>query len=377
MHTTFADICVVGAGLIGLSVALELRSRGLSVEVVDNNCHGSASSAAGGMLAPLSESGDLNEAVALGTASLQMYNAFLAQLRDITGETIQTLGIGTLRVPDNYSDSTPLIDTFNRQKVGPLDIKLIDGSAAREIEPLLSPLVSMAVYSADERQVDPVHLLEMCRSAAVASGIVISYGTCRILRDSSTGCEVETDTNSIACRTVVVCAGAWLPRLIGLPEKTLQPVKGQIGAIQQRGLMMSGVTIYQRSTYLIPRAFGRIVVGATEEPNSGFSIDLTDDAEQSLLTGARTLVPGIKNARLTDHWSGIRPVSFDGAPLLGPVAGRENILIAGGHGRNGVLLTPITGKIVSDFIIDGIPIPKSFDSNRLVNTLNQETACPN
>ena len=166
-------------------------------------------------------------------------------------------------------------------------------------------------------------------------------------------------------RDAVLAAGAWTPALgkwLGF-DIPVTPLRGQILALGPQSPAPFSHTIYTHGPYLVPRADGRIVAGATEEW-AGFAVATDDAAITGLRAEASALVPVLADWPLHSAWAGLRPVSADGLPLLGRVPGWDNVHVATGHGRNGILLTPITGALMADHLLHDASLPGAFDPAR-------------
>jgi glycine oxidase len=416
------EIAVVGGGVIGLSIAYRLATAGRAVTVLEASLPGQASGAAAGMLAPLAESNALPALAELGLPSLRQYPAFLAELADASGITIGLCGPGILRVAATDDEAVHLCATLSRpitplpQPLSPpgkgesevsipypnrllgkereaeptpapslkvretmFPVHLLTASEARAIEPALSPDVCLAIHSPAEKHVMPSILLQALRRACERAGVAIVNDSAHMLRTRADGWTVATESDEVYADILVVAAGAWtgaILRPLGI-DLPIVPLKGQICSVRFRPLSpdpspLQGkgrqigpeYTIYAHNTYIVPRPTGEIVIGATEEPESGFSLASTEEAVRGLRERAARVLPALAGAALESARVGFRPASPDRLPMIGKLPGCENGYIASGHGRNGILLTPITADIVRDMIVDGIRPPASVDPAR-------------
>ncbi|HZT51315.1 MAG TPA: FAD-dependent oxidoreductase, partial [Stellaceae bacterium] len=169
-----------------------------------------------------------------------------------------------------------------------------------------------------------------------------------------------------AADVVVVAAGAWSGQIAGLPLKLpVRPVKGQMLALRMDAAApLLRHVIWAPKAYLVPRGDGRLIVGATTEER-GFDERLTAGGVLALLEGAWRALPGIEELPIDEMWVGFRPGSRDDAPMLGP-CGAEGLVVATGHHRNGILLTPVTAEVVARFVLEGVldPVARPFSSDR-------------
>jgi glycine oxidase len=351
-----ADVAIVGGGIIGLSLAWRLAAEGASVVVLERGqVGGQATGAAAGMLGPLAETSGPSRFVELGLASLRIYPEVVAALREETGMDAELHGPGMLRVAFDDVEAAALERAWCRQKDAGLPLEWLDGMEARRVEPALSPAVSAAVLSVAERHVEPRRLARAFALAAVRRGVAIGEGT------PVTGFETRRSRvtallaggDRIACGALVLAGGAWVAESAAHLGSTLPvfPVRGQILALACTPPPIRH-TIYARSGYLVPKADGRVVVGATED-DAGFDTRPTAAGMVTLLGMASTLVPSLASAPFESAWAGLRPASRDRMPLLGPLPGWENVTVAAGHFRNGILLAPITATCLAPWILYG------------------------
>jgi glycine oxidase len=332
IHTTSAsgfDVAVIGGGVIGLSVAWRARARGLSVVVLDRGeLGGGTTRVAAGMLAPASEA-DAQERslLALGLESARIWGAFADELRDVSGVDVGLRTQGTLAVARDGDEKAALERELGlRERLG-LRARRLLPSAARALEPALAPSIRLAVEFPDDHSVDPRALAVALAAACDRAGVVLRPGT-----------EV-TRLSDVDAAQVVLAAGPWSAGLARLP---IRPVKGQ--TIRLRGAALMERTLRFEGGYLVPRADGRIVLGATEEER-GFDTTMTALAVHDLLRDAAELVPGILECEIEELVAGLRPGTPDNAPLIGRLD--ERVVVATGHHRNGVLLAPVTARIVA------------------------------
>lgn len=361
------DFLILGGGVIGLSIAFHLSRQSASVTVLDAGEPGQASSAAAGMLAPLAETAEPGPFLDLALDSLRRYPAFVAALRDVGGQDLHIEGPGMLRVARTDEEEAALCRALAWQPALGLPLHRITGAEARRLEPGLSPGVQAAVLSPSEKHVEPRRLLAALDAACRAQGV-------EILSDHpATGLETaRSRTHAILSGpdrhtfgTLVLTAGAWncaLRQRLGF-DVPVTPLRGQILALGPQSPAPISHTIYTHGAYLVPRADGRIVAGATEEW-AGFTAETDDAAVSKLRSEAFALIPALAAWPLHSAWAGLRPVSADGLPLLGRVSGWDNVHVATGHGRNGILLSPVTGALMADHLLHDAPLPAAFDPAR-------------
>lgn len=356
------DALVVGGGVIGLAVAWRVASAGLAVTVVDDARRERASWAAAGMLAPVTEVHYGEEPLLeLNLRSAAQYPTFVARVEAASGMTVGYRPCGTLVVAGDVDDNAVLEDMFLYQRRLGLAVTRLRARDCRACEPALSTGVRGGILAEDDHQVDNRRLEEALRRAARRVGVELIAG--RVTELVSKGGRVDGvrlgDGTTFQAGTVVLAAGCWSGHLGGVPEGLLPPVrplKGQILRLRTDpaaplvGRTVRGL-VRGTSVYLVPRSDGEVVVGATVE-EQGFDATVTAGAVHELLRAARELVPGVDEAALAECWAGLRPASPDNAPLLGP-SRLDGLILVTGHGRNGILLTPVTADGIAEVVTTG------------------------
>ncbi|MER7581078.1 glycine oxidase ThiO [Kitasatospora sp. NPDC097691] len=359
-----ADVLVIGGGIIGLAVAWRASRRGLRTVVVDPSPGGGAGLVAAGMLAPVTELQYGEEPLLrLGMASNERYGDFAAELTEASGG--QDTGYrrcGTVAVALDSDDREELreLHAFH-QRLG-LDSTWLTGREARKLEPMLAPGVRGGLHVADDHQVDGRRMLTALLLAGERAGVVVRRAEAVELlveEGRAVGARLSTD-ETVTAEQVVLAAGPHSHRLAGLPEGVLpaiRPVKGQVLRLRVpaafRPFLSRNVraVVRGRHIYLVPRENGELVIGATTE-EQGYDTTVTAGGVYELLRDAHELVPGITELPLAETSAGLRPGSPDNAPLLGPTA-LPGLVAATGHYRNGVLLTPVTADLLSEYLATG------------------------
>ncbi len=345
------DAIVIGAGIIGLSLAIELNKQGLRVLVVEKGEPGrEASWAAGGMLCDFSPEmpPELRE---LATASAAMYPEFVRELEVESGLKIDLRSVGTLvlsRVESGLRSTT----TQAYALPGPL----------AELEPALRirsetelPLLPLLVR---ERCVDPRHVTAAAIATARRRGIDFSSSDQVLAVEVANGkaCGVRTSKTQFAASMIVNCAGAWAGQ-IGPHAFPTRPVKGQMLCVAmpekefvRHVVRTVGLT---QDVYLIPRSDGRMTIGATAE-EAGFDKQTVPETIQELRQAAIDLVPKLADARILEAWAGLRPGTPDKLPILGATP-TPGYFVATGHFRDGILLAPVTARVMGQVIAGETP----------------------
>ncbi|GAA3734251.1 glycine oxidase [Spinactinospora alkalitolerans] len=360
------DVVVVGAGLIGLVTAWRAAQRGLRVSVVAPEPHAAASGVAAGMLTPATEAAFGEEALMrFGIHSRDRYPGFIAELESESGRDAGYRAEGTLQVAFDTDDLARLTELMELQ--GRLGVKAqrLTGRECRRLEPMLAPSVRGGVLAPEDHSVDPRRLMAALRAAALHRGaelvtdrvteVVVSGGAALGVRLSG--------GDRLDAGQVVLAAGTWTPGIGGVPADVLpplRPVKGQLLRLRtpegEEPIVTRTVRGLVRGTpvYLVPRADGEIVLGATQE-ETGYDTRLTVGGVWEVLRDARELVPGVSELEIAETCVGLRPGSPDNEPLLGPTR-IPGLHLAVGHFRHGVLLTPATGDAMAE-ALTGAPLP--------------------
>ncbi len=352
------DVVVVGGGAIGLSIAWRSKQRGLEVTVVDERFGHGASWAAGGMLAPVAEVHYGEKAVLeLNLESSRRYPLFAEELAVASDRDIGYRQSGTLMIAPDGDDFAALTDLFAFQQRLGLEVRKLKPSEARAIEPALAPSIRGAFLVEGDHHIDNRLLVGALEAACRRSGVRLIEGVVAEVTTSAeraTGVRLEGGT-AIDAGAVVLAAGSWSGRIAGIPERArppIRPVKGQLLYLKgSESAPLVTRTVRGLDVYIVPRTDGRIAVGATVEEKD-FDDTITADAVYTLLRDAYELVPGLRELELLELVVGFRPGSPDNAPLLGPSA-IEGLVIASGHYRNGILLTPVTADEIAHLLATG------------------------
>jgi len=352
------DVIVVGGGTVGLGIGFELVRRGLPVTLFDRGRAGRGTSwQAAGMLAPDAEIGfEERELYDLNRESLRRWPAFADRVEAASGIDVDYRDEGTLIVADDRDSAEALRRLYEFQEEQGLDVEWLSGEEAREIEPFVAPRLSAAVFAPSDHQVDNRRLMRALRTAFEAEGGTLYEDTPiqAVVPDAETPAVRTEEGARVSARAVVVAAGVWSRELDGLEpdaQPPIRPVKGQMIQLQRKRPFDLQHVIRGPEAYLAPKSSGRIVVGATSEER-GFDTTVTAGGLYELLEGAWEVVPGILDLPVDDTWAGLRPASRDHAPLLGTTAA-PGIVMATGHYRHGVLLTPVTAEEVADLVRTG------------------------
>ena len=345
------DVLVVGGGLIGLLTARELALAGARVEVVDDRQEGAASPNAAGMIAPIAESIADQAFARLSIRSRDLWRDLAPALERESGTSIDYDDSGSL---------LPVLDPEGRKVLDRIRARALDlGEAARDLDqaelaelvPDLRPGIEEALLLPGEHRVDNRRAATAAAAALRHRNVVLHRATVERVAEASG--EVVTSGNGFECAAgaVVVCGGAWTPRVHGLPALPIVPVKGQMIAFDRVDWPFTGA-IRTPAFYAVRRAGGRLLIGASVE-HAGFDLSLSDEVGADLATGAAALLPTLKDREPVEHWAGLRPGTPDPWPIVGRLS--ERLHVAAGHFRNGILLAPLTARMIAPLVLDQQP----------------------
>src|SRR6266850_5255332 len=347
------DVAIAGGGLIGGSIALELSRAGMRVGLFDRQQPGQeASWASAGILSPAPENPASVALVPLGKASLSLYPAFIAQVEEISGMSTGFRAKGTLEALFSHDTKAELSTIIALHHGLGLKAEPLRVEDARELEPALSEEVEAAVLRPDECSVDNRALAIAALDAARRSGAEISSGNGAkaIWREDGRCRGLILQNEKVEAAWTIIAAGSFSAAIEGVAAYApVRPAKGQMVALRAEDLEIQRV-LWSEHIYLVPRNDGRILAGATVE-YVGFDKRTTAGGIEKILSAAIELAPRLANARIEETWAGLRPDSPDHLPILGP-ADLEGLLMATGHFRSGILLTPITARLIREWITE-------------------------
>lgn len=339
-----SDVLIIGGGIIGLSLAIELKLRSVKVTILSKDFQEAATHAAAGMLAPQAEKITPSPMLDLCLQSRAIYSDWIRKLEEITGLETGYWPCGIL---------APVYDAGEQgsREVGEnllTNQVWLNQEEIQQHQPGLSSEVVGGWWYPDDGQVDNCALASCLWMAAQQLGIEVLEGitVTEFVRENQRIKYVKTSRGEWQAERYVLATGAWSQELLPIP---VYPKKGQMMSV--RSLSSSqplNQVLFGDETYIVPRKDGRIVIGATSE-NVGFTPNNTAAGVQQLLSGATRLYPPLKNLPILEFWWGFRPATPDELPILGTSA-YENLTLATGHYRNGILLAPITTLVIADLL---------------------------
>lgn len=356
-----SDIVVIGGGVIGSAIAYNLVRAGARVTVLERDRVGSGASGVGaGIMSVVPEHDRSSPLFRLASASLALLRDTCAVLRDETGLDPEYVPVGLLRVAFTEAEEAALKDLRTWVQLQRMEADWIDHDDLLHTEPALSEEIRGALYTTAEHQVRASKLTQTFARAAANRGAMYRLG-CPVAGLACHGQRVTgvrlADGSHVSADHVVIAAGAWSGQLVGdlglqLP---VRPVKGQLVHLYAVPRIIR-LTVMHGIGYVTPKVDGTVVVGATQE-EAGFDTRSTAEGVGAMLTLGPRLVPALGQAEVAEVKVGLRPGTPDGLPILGPAPGWDGLTIATGHFRSGVVLSPITGKLIAESILTGAPDP--------------------
>jgi glycine oxidase len=350
------DAIIAGGGLIGSAIALELARNDLRVALFDAREPGhEASWASAGILSPAPENPGMISMVPIGKASLAMYPEFITEVEELSGLATGYRAKGTVEALFSRHAREELNTIVALHRGLGLKAEAISAKEAREMEPALSEEIEAAVLRAQEASVDNRLLANALIEAAKRSGVEIHAGAVveGIWREGSQCLGAVVSGEKISATHTIVAAGSFSSQIAGAEKYApVRPAKGQMVSLRCEAAKIERV-LWSERIYVVPRNDGRILCGATVE-HVGFDKTVTASGVHANLDAAIELAPVLASARIEETWAGLRPDTPDHLPILGPTE-LKGLLIATGHFRSGVLLTPITAKLMGEFVAEKTP----------------------
>jgi glycine oxidase len=345
------DAVIAGGGVIGASIALELAEAGLKVGLFDAREPGrEASWASAGMISPAPENAEMIPFVPMSLASVALYPEFIRKVEGLTGMDAGYRKDGALDIIMDGDVQEELSTVIALQHGVGLKAAAVSAERAREMEPALTEEMEAAIFREDEASLDARAFTAATLKAAERKGVQIFAGNgARALWKAGGRCKgLVLEKGQVGAQWTVIAAGCFSARIEGVgPYAPVFPAKGQMMALRCESVAIHRV-LWLEHTYLVPRNDGRIIAGSTIE-RTGFDHDVTAGGLKKILNDATKLAPGLMKARLEETWAGLRPDSPDHLPIIGPTD-IEGLLIATGHFRSGILLAPVTARMIREWV---------------------------
>lgn len=344
--TATTDILIIGGGVIGLAIAIELRLRSLSVTILVRDFNAAASHAAAGMLAPQAEQIPPSAMLDLCLLSRSLYPQWISKIEQISGLDTGYWGCGILAPRYTQESGNNWLDRVQ----------------IRQYQPGLSSEVVGGWWYPEDAQVDNRALTLALRTAAQSLGVNIRDGVAveAIECEQNRVTGVRTNEGILIGDRYILATGAWSNQLLPIP---VYPKKGQMLCVRVLDDIPLQQVLFGSDIYIVPRQDGRIVIGATSE-DVGFTPHNTPAGMQALLQRAIRLYPQLQHYPIVEFWWGFRPATPDELPILG-ASPYHNLTLATGHYRNGILLAPVTANLIADAIANqNHPLLKHFYYSR-------------
>lgn len=347
------EVIVVGGGVIGLAISAALAERGVSVMLVSERRPGEASPAAAGMLAPSVEraSGPAHD---FGIAARDRYPSYVDFLADRTGVRVPLNRLGILQVALGEKGIKGL------QKTALPTSRWLDAKALKDLEPALSHGLG-AMFSPDDGAVDNTVLLAALEKLCASNDRITRVGAAVVAVDPARdSCTVKTESGTgFTARRVVIAAGAWAARISGARfARAVKPARGQL--VSYSGSPLRHVAYGPRG-YVVPR--GDFTIGGSTMEDVGFDSSTTTAGLKKVRAASEEICPDLASAPRADAWAGLRPITPDMLPILGPDPEHPSLIYACGHSRNGVLMAPLTGDSIADLVTES-PLSRDLSQFR-------------
>jgi glycine oxidase len=346
------NITIVGAGVIGCAIAHELAARGARVRVLDSRLPGGgATRASAGILAPYIEAHE-PAMLALGARSLDLYGEFMRRVVGDAGQPVEYERSGTVEIALTLDEANALKRRARSLAAACVEHSLLDAGAVRRLEAVVTAQAVAGLHIAVHGYVAAGDLTRALATAATRCGAAFDVATA-VSVESDGVARVRTADAAIESDAVIIAAGSWSTSLDGggaVPH-AVRPIRGQLLRLRLAGRRAERV-LWGTDCYLVPRRDGTVLAGATVE-DVGFDERATASGVQQLLHAALTLMPELRGAAFEEVRVGLRPKTRDELPALGASSTMPHVFYATGHYRNGVLLAPLTARLVADLVVDG------------------------
>jgi glycine oxidase len=350
----FFDVIIVGGGVIGCSIAYQLSKGGKQVLILERGTIGSESSkSAAGMLAVQAELDVSNPLYPLAKRSSEMFPSLAEEIKEVTGRDILLQNNGMLKIAQTEEDAIHLKQVTKQQQSINEDATWLTKEEILQKEPSLSEQLFGGIHFPNESHVSASELTTALAEAAVHYGARIKE-YChveRVVTDKGICQGVQTNYGMYAAEQVVLATGAWSGKWLpdNLPTNTIYPVKGEAFLVKTNTKPIKK-TIFGNGCYIVPKKGGELLIGATMKMHT-FNKDVTLGGISNLMQKAMGILPSLSDGVIKSLWAGIRPMTCDGVPIVGPHPEIKGVTFATGHFRNGILLSPITGYLIANQLL--------------------------
>jgi glycine oxidase len=344
-------VAIVGGGIIGCATAFELAERGAEVTVFDARAlAGGATHASAGILAPYTEAHQGGPLFDLTVRGLAEYDRFVARVRALAQVPFEYRRCGTLEVADSDVRTRELPARLGYPWAADAGLRWLDAEALRDLAPAIGHQLRGGILCEAHGYVSVPSFVDALADGARRLGASFQLpAVVERIEPRTRDVAVHTGVASIGFDRVVICAGAWTPSLDpdGMAPDRIRPIRGQLVRLRTESVAIPRI-LWGAHCYIVPWEDGTVLVGATSE-DVGFDERATAEGVRGLLDAATTLVPALAAATFMDVRVGLRPATSDGLPIVGP-ARDPRLFHAAGHFRNGVLLAPLTARMIGDYV---------------------------
>jgi glycine oxidase len=345
------DAVIAGGGVIGGSIALELAEAGLRVALYDSREPGrEASWASGGMISPAPENAGMIPFMPMSLASVALYPDFIRRVEELSGINVAYRKKGAIDVLLDGNVQEQVTTVVALQHGVGLRAEALTAERARAMEPALTEDTQAAIFRPDEASLNSRTFTDAILKAAHRKGVAIHPGNgAKSLWKEGTHCKgLILEKGQVEAQWTIVAAGCFSAKIQGASAYApVLPAKGQMIALRCESVPIERI-LWLEHKYLVPQVDARIITGSTIE-RTGFDRDVTVGGVELILREVMRMVPGLANARIEETWAGLRPDSPDHLPIIGPTD-IDGLLIATGHFRSGILLAPVTARLIQEWI---------------------------
>jgi len=350
-------VVIVGAGILGASVAYHLSRQGCEVVLVDRADEGRATAAGAGIVCPWGSAIEDAASYSLLAAGARFYPKLVEMLAEDGERDLAYARVGGLYIPDGPGELDRIERSVRARANNAPEAGTIDRLSPADTRSLFPPLRAgqPGLFVSGGARVDGRRVAAALLRAAAKHGVRMVNGSARLVLRSNRAAGVRVDTELLEADRVVVAAGAWAHELLapaGIPL-AVAPQRGQIVHLRQPGTDTAHwpVLMPLNTYYLLAFADSRIVVGATRETGSGFDYRQTASGVAEVLNAGLAVAPGLASWTLHEIRIGLRPLALDGRPKLGPVPGVANLLVGNGLGASGLTMGPYGGALLADAVL--------------------------
>ncbi len=352
-----ADVAIIGAGVIGASIAETLsRSSGLRIALLERSEPGcEASNAAAGVLAVASGQARRGVLLELRRLSGAMFPELVGRLQEETGIDVGYRRDGLISLAFTESELLELRQLVEHRCTQGLPCAMVTATDVLRLEPAVNPGVCGAAVFPADCAINSERFVAALIAAAQRSGVDLYRQTgVRSVVCTGSAVRLDADGECFEAAKVIGAAGAWSPQLLAAcgVKVPVRPARGEMLAVRPATWRVRH-TLANGEGYLVPRDDGEVLIGSTTT-FGGFGKHVTEEGLGLLRARAAAMVPRFGEATEVRRWAGLRPCPTIRRPIIAPLPAMENIILATGHHRNGILLAPMTARLVTELVL-GLP----------------------